>query len=50
MAHCSAVQLLQLQKVVEAVLNFSMTLGETLIVTNGNDTWVEDSCKSYLPG
>merc|ERR1719356_2003363 len=27
-----------------------MSLGETLIVTNGNSTWVQDSAKRYLPG
>jgi len=39
-----------LEKVVEVTLRVAMSLGETLIVTNGNGTWVEDSAKAYLPG
>jgi len=46
----SAEQFLELQGVVESVLNLAISLGETLIVTNGNASWVQDSCKSYLPG
>jgi len=43
-------QLKCLEKAVEAVLTLAMALGETLIVTNGNRTWVEESSKRYLPG
>uniref|UniRef100_A0A7S1PXM6 Uncharacterized protein n=1 Tax=Alexandrium catenella TaxID=2925 RepID=A0A7S1PXM6_ALECA len=43
-------QLKQLERVVEAVLRAALTLGETLIVTNGNKTWVQDSMARFLPG
>jgi len=32
------------------ILRTAMSLGETLIVTNGNGTWVQDSARRYLPG
>lgn len=35
---------------VKATLTSAMLLGETLIVTNGNRTWVEDSAGKYMPG
>lgn len=42
-------QLKMLFRAVEAVLRVAMSLGQTLIVTNGNDTWVQDSARAYLP-
>lgn len=43
-------QLKQLERVVEAVLRAALALGETIIVTNGNETWVQDSMSRFLPG
>lgn len=47
---CSRKELQELERVIIAILNTAMGLGETLIVTNGNRTWVEDSARRYLPG
>lgn len=46
----SKVELLKLERRVTKILRAAMSLGETLIVTNGNRTWVEDSAKQFLPG
>lgn len=43
-------QLQQLEEIVEMILQYSMELGETMIVTNGNATWVQDSAHRFLPG
>jgi len=40
----------KLQRSVKRILRAAMRLGETLIVTNGNATWVEDSAREYMPG
>merc|ERR1712241_145394 len=40
----------ELEVSVEAILRTAMSLGETLIVTNGIATWVQDSAQRYLPG
>merc|ERR1719189_3305321 len=40
----------QLERYVKRALRAAMRLGETLIVTNGNATWVEDSAREYMPG
>jgi len=48
-AQWSAIQLQQLERTVEGVLNLSMRLGDTMIVTNGNGTWVHDSSRRFLP-
>lgn len=40
----------ELEVSVEAILRTAMSLGETLIVTNGNATWVQDSARRFLPG
>eukprot|EP00419_Tripos_fusus_P014973 CAMPEP_0172751272 /NCGR_PEP_ID=MMETSP1074-20121228/151244_1 /TAXON_ID=2916 /ORGANISM="Ceratium fusus, Strain PA161109" /LENGTH=295 /DNA_ID=CAMNT_0013583551 /DNA_START=26 /DNA_END=909 /DNA_ORIENTATION=- len=40
----------QLERLVEATLQLSMGLGETIIVTNGNVSWVQDSANQFLPG
>lgn len=42
-------QLEQLEITVEAILCASMALGETMIVTNGNKSWVQDSARRFLP-
>lgn len=42
-------QLLQLETAVDTILSASMGLGETLIVTNGNKTWVQESCRRFFP-
>jgi hypothetical protein len=43
-------QLQQLERAVEAILQTSMRLGETMIVTNGNHSWVQDSTRRFFPG
>merc|ERR1719336_3729973 len=43
-------QLLELEVAIESILRKAMSFGETLIVTNGNATWVQDSARRYLPG
>jgi len=40
----------ELELAIEAILRTAMSLGETLIVTNGNATWVQDSAQRFLPG
>uniref|UniRef100_A0A7S4UXH9 Uncharacterized protein n=1 Tax=Alexandrium monilatum TaxID=311494 RepID=A0A7S4UXH9_9DINO len=40
----------QLEITVEAILRTAMRFGETMIVTNGCATWVQESSKAYLPG
>jgi hypothetical protein len=42
-------QMNQLEEAVAAVLLTSMHLGETIIVTNGNYLWVEESTRCFLP-
>jgi len=46
----SQAQLDDLCKTVETTLQAAMELGEVMIVTNGVDWWVEDSCRRFLPG
>lgn len=43
-------QLQQLERSIAAVLATATSLGETLIITNGNRTWVQDSARRFLPG
>lgn len=43
-------RLRELEKAVELLLRTAMNLGETLIVTNGNATWVHDSARRFMPG
>jgi len=40
----------KLQRSVKKILRTAKSLGETLIVTNGNATWVEDSAREFMPG
>lgn len=42
-------QLEELERAAEAALHAAMSLGEVLIVTNGNGTWVQDSSRRFLP-
>lgn len=42
-------QLQQLELTAETILCASMDLGETLIVTNGNKSWVQDSARRFMP-
>jgi len=43
-------QMMELEIAIETILRTAMSLGETLIVTNGNATWVQDSAQRWLPG
>lgn len=43
-------ELKELEETVRSVLNTAMCLGDTLIVTNGVSTWVQDSARRFLPG
>jgi len=43
-------ELEELEKTAETILRTAMSLGETMVVTNGNRTWVQDSARRYLPG
>jgi len=47
---CDTNLLYQLETVVGSVLELAMGLGETMIVTNGKSSWVENSAKRFLPG
>jgi len=42
--------LLKLEQAATRVLQTAMTLGETIIVTNGIASWVQNSAAQYLPG
>lgn len=46
---CDPGQLQQLEVAVETVLTTAMNLGDTMIVTNGQDKWVQDSSRCFLP-
>jgi hypothetical protein len=35
---------------VEWTLRMAMQLGEVMIVTNGTESWVDESCRRFLPG
>jgi len=43
-------ELHNLELAIKTILHTAMGLGETLIVTNGNSTWVQDSARRFLPG
>jgi len=43
-------ELQNLEVAIEMMLRAAMSLAETLIVTNGNATWVRDSARRFLPG
>eukprot|EP00927_Polykrikos_kofoidii_P070336 TRINITY_DN6646_c0_g1_i1.p1 TRINITY_DN6646_c0_g1~~TRINITY_DN6646_c0_g1_i1.p1 ORF type:complete len:281 (+),score=49.52 TRINITY_DN6646_c0_g1_i1:34-843(+) len=45
----TGVQLEELADTVQELLTISMALGETLIITNGNEGWVQDSTRMFLP-
>uniref|UniRef100_A0A7S4RK86 Uncharacterized protein n=1 Tax=Alexandrium monilatum TaxID=311494 RepID=A0A7S4RK86_9DINO len=49
-AQWSTSELQELERAVAAVLEAAMELGETMIVTNGNGSWVHDSSHRFLPG
>jgi hypothetical protein len=38
-----------LEQAAEAVLHAAMELGETMVVTNGNEFWVQESTRLFLP-
>lgn len=46
---CDAGQLQQLEVAVEAVVSVAMGLGDTYIVTNGQESWVQESSRMFLP-
>eukprot|EP00933_Yihiella_yeosuensis_P071216 TRINITY_DN79415_c0_g1_i1.p1 TRINITY_DN79415_c0_g1~~TRINITY_DN79415_c0_g1_i1.p1 ORF type:complete len:281 (+),score=44.28 TRINITY_DN79415_c0_g1_i1:66-908(+) len=43
-------QLHQLENVIRSIIWHAMQFGETMIITNGNATWVQDSMRRFLPG
>jgi len=43
-------QLRELERLGEDILQSSMQLGETIIITNGIESWVQNSAGRYLPG
>lgn len=43
-------ELFQLERAVISMLTAAANMGETLIVTNGNSNWVEESARKYMPG
>jgi len=43
-------QLHQLERIGEDILHLSLQLGETIIITNGIESWVQNSAGRYLPG
>jgi len=49
MQQWNAGQLQQLELTVETILTAAMNLGDTLIVTNGNKSWVQDSARRFMP-
>jgi len=49
-AQWSKPELKQLERAAASLLEAAMELGETMIVTNGNGTWVHDSSHRFLPG
>jgi hypothetical protein len=50
MRQWSQAKLDALSLTVETTLHAAMQLGEVMIVTNGVDQWVEESCRRFLPG
>eukprot|EP00928_Gymnodinium_smaydae_P019943 TRINITY_DN1768_c0_g1_i1.p1 TRINITY_DN1768_c0_g1~~TRINITY_DN1768_c0_g1_i1.p1 ORF type:complete len:266 (-),score=44.91 TRINITY_DN1768_c0_g1_i1:319-1116(-) len=49
--HRGAPELMEdLERAVKSILKSSMCLGETLIITNGNSSWVQESSRRFLPG
>jgi len=42
-------QLQQLERTVESLLRQAMSLGDTIIVTNGKPMWVKESCRHFFP-
>jgi hypothetical protein len=42
-------QMSSLEMAIEVILTTSMDLGSTLIVTNGNKSWVQDSSRRFVP-
>jgi len=42
-------ELEELEIAVDSILSTSMSIAETMIVTNGNATWVQDSARRFLP-
>jgi len=43
-------QMQELQQLVVDVLETALRLGEVMIITNGNEHWVEESTKLFFPG
>jgi len=47
--NCEPAQLIKLEKLVKATLELAMNFGTTLIVTNANDGWVQQSASVHMP-
>lgn len=46
---CTPAQLIELEQLAESTLELAMSFGTTLIVTNANEGWVQQSAGSYMP-
>jgi hypothetical protein len=49
-AQPDAALMVQLEETAQAILRTAMRFGETMIVTNGCATWVQESSRRFLPG
>jgi len=49
LCNCEPAQLQILEQLVKATLELAMSLGTTLIVTNANDGWVQQSASMHMP-
>jgi len=46
---CLPSQFLELEETVESVLQLSMSLGRTILVTNAMESWVQETARRFLP-
>lgn len=46
---CLPSQFMELEELVESVLQLSMSLGRTIIVTNAMESWIQETARRFLP-
>jgi len=46
---CLPSQFMELEETVESVLQLSMTLGRTIIVTNAMESWIQETARRFMP-